>query len=360
MNHPTESSPVPAADHQEVESAALPPGWIAETPQPVDAADLHALLQRHEVVASGAASADLAVVEADISEAGMQTHRHLMLRDEAAKARGWATVHDRAEGRVLVSVAVDPGLEAATADKAADALFGWIARASAQLALDRGLDMTQMDSGAFADDPRQQRWLAGAGFEHTRSWLQMSRPVTPADSDTDAASELDPAVVVRRVRRAGDGMPEQEDLVTVHDVLEEAFTDHFNYRFEPFDEFCSRLREDPGHRWDHWWIAELIDDSSEAPRPAGVLVATVSPGEGDAPAGSYVAYLGVLRSARGRGAARSLLSAVIVDAAERGRDRVGLEVDADSPTGADDLYLSTGFVTSCLTQSWHRDLPVTA
>ena len=86
-------------------------------------------------------------------------------------------------------------------------------------------------------------------------------------------------------------MPEQEDLTTVHDVLEEAFTDHFNYHFEPFDEFCSRLREDPGHRWDHWWIAELVDGSNPAPRPAGVLVATVSPGHDDAPAGSYVAYL---------------------------------------------------------------------
>jgi len=188
----------------------------------------------------------------------------------------------------------------------------------------------------------------------------MSRPVTPAEADLEAPPELDPAVVVRRVRRAGHGMPEQEDLVTVHDVLEEAFTDHFNYHYETFDEFCSRLREDPGHRWDHWWIAELVDDSADAPRPAGVLVATVSPGDGDAPDGSYVAYLGVLRSARGTGVARSLLNTVIVDAAERGRDRVGLEVDADSPTGAVDLYASTGFRTSYITQSWHRDLPVDA
>ncbi len=76
------------------------------------------------------------------------------------------------------------------------------------------------------------------------------------------------------------------------------------------------------------------------------------------PDGSYIAYLGVLRSARGRGAARALLHAVVADAAERGRDRVGLEVDADSPTGAVGLYESTGFVTSYVTQSWHRALRV--
>jgi mycothiol synthase len=352
----TDSRSVPSPDCQEIEFAALPPGWVSVTPRAVDAADLHALLHRHEVVARGRSSTARAVVDADLSATGMQTRRHLVLRDEAARARGWATVHDRAAGRVLVSVVVDPGLEADTADKIADALFAWAARASADLALDRGLNVTQMDSGAFDEDARQQRWLAGAGFTHTRTWLQMSRPVTPADADL--SPDLDPAVVVRRVSRAGDAMPEREDVVTVHDVLEEAFTDHFNYHYETFDEFCSRLREEPGHRWDHWWIAELVDDSAAVPRPAGVLVATASPGDGDAPEGSYVAYLGVLRSARGRGVARSLLNTVIVDAAERGRDRVGLEVDADSPTGAVDLYTSTGFRTSFITQSWHRDLPV--
>jgi hypothetical protein len=49
---------------------------------------------------------------------------------------------------------------------------------------------------------------------------------------------------------------------------------------------------------------------------------------------------------------------VIADAAERGRDRVGLEVDADSPTGAEGLYLSMGWQTRYVTESWHRNVPV--
>jgi len=353
---PTDRS-VPSSDGGEIEFAALPPGWVSVTLRAGDAADLLALLHRHEVVAHGRSSTARTAVDTEVSATGMQIRRHVLLRDERATARGWATVHDRAAGRVLVSVLVDPALEANKADKIADTLFAWTARASIDLALDRRVDVTQMDSGAFNEDPRQQRWLARAGFTHTATWLQMSRPVTPADADLQAPSELDPNVVVRRVRRAGHRMPDQEDLETVYNVLEKAFTDHFNYHYETFDEFFSRLREDPGHRWDHWWIAELID-GSEAPRPAGVLVATVSPGHDDAPAGSYVAYLGVLRSARGTGVARSLLNAVIVDAAERGRDRVGLEVDAHSSTGAVDLYTSTGFHTVGSTQSWHRDLPV--
>jgi ribosomal protein S18 acetylase RimI-like enzyme len=71
-----------------------------------------------------------------------------------------------------------------------------------------------------------------------------------------------------------------------------------------------------------------------------------------------VSYLGVLQSARGRGVAKSLLRTIIADAAARGRDWVGLEVDADSPTGADGLYVSMGWETSYVTESWHRDVPV--
>jgi hypothetical protein len=37
---------------------------------------------------------------------------------------------------------------------------------------------------------------------------------------------------------------------------------------------------------------------------------------------------------------------------------VGLEVDADSPTGADALYESLGWTTSYVTESWHRKIPV--
>ena len=73
-------------------------------------------------------------------------------------------------------------------------------------------------------------------------------------------------------------MPDEDDLRTVHDMLESAFADHFNCHEETFDEFLFRLREDPGHRWDHWWIAELVD--GDEPEPAGALVGAVSEGSG--------------------------------------------------------------------------------
>ena len=69
-------------------------------------------------------------------------------------------------------------------------------------------------------------------------------------------------VEIRRVRRDnGVGMPEESDLRAVHDVLEASFADHFNSYRETFEEFVSRLREDPGHQWDHWWLA-TVDGSA--------------------------------------------------------------------------------------------------
>jgi ribosomal protein S18 acetylase RimI-like enzyme len=250
---------------------------------------------------------------------------------------------------MLLTVLVDWRLGTDLADRAAAVLLRWGEKVARRVGSERGLEVQQVDSGAFAADDRQQRWLAEAGFERVRVWWQMSRPVTPDEAQRPV--ETGAGVRIRLVRRQGTGMPDEEDLRTVHDVLESAFADHFNSHEETFEEFLGRLREDAGHRWDHWWIAELVD--GPVPEPAGALV-------GSASEGSYVEYIGVLPSARGRGVARSLLRTVIADAAANGRDRVGLEVDADSPTGAERLYESMGWSTSYVTESWHKDVSVSS
>jgi ribosomal protein S18 acetylase RimI-like enzyme len=257
---------------------------------------------------------------------------------------------------MLLGVVVDPRLADDPADRAADALFAWGERVAVDVAARRGLATQQVDSGAFADDDRQHRWLRRQRFERVRTWWQMSRPVSSSDAELKPSPRA--GVRIRLVERQDDGLPSEADLRVVHDVLETSFEDHFNSHEETFDEFVSRLRADPGHRWDHWWIAELLDDPAVGPVPAGALVASVS----DAPQGvqgSYVEYIGVLQSARGRGVATSLLHTVIADAAARGRSSVGLEVDADSPTRADALYTSMGWQTVYVTESWHKDVRVT-
>jgi ribosomal protein S18 acetylase RimI-like enzyme len=289
-----------------------------------------------------------------VSKQGYLTRENIVLRDPSGRSRGWASAHDRAAGRMLLVVVVDWLLEEEVADRAAEVLFEWADEVARRFGAERDLDVQQIDCGVFADDRRQQRWLRRAGYEKVRTWWQMSRPVSTDEVDLGSATGA--GVRIRPVERQGSGMPDEDDLRTVHDILESAFADHFNSHEETFDEFVFRLREDPGHRWDHWWIAELLD--GDTPAPAGALVGVVSEGSGSTPDGSYVEYIGVLQNARGRGVAKSLLRTVIADAAGRGRDRVGLEVDADSPTGADRLYRAMGWSTQYVTESWHRNVPV--
>ncbi len=332
----------------------LPAGLAARVPTAADAPAVAELVGAHQRAAKGSSAVDPDAVLAQLAGTGSWTRRQALLHDGGGRLLAWLSVHDRAAGRTLVEVTVDPELPGPQARQLALALFAAAERHAVDIAGMRRLPATLLDSGAYADDVRQQGWLRAAGFEHRRTWLQMTRPVDPGE-----AKSLSPAregVVVRPVEQHEDGLPVARDLQAVHRVLEESFEDHFSSYRESFPEFVMRLREDPGHRWDHWWLASV--STAEGLLPAGALVCSVLGADGTGREGSYVDYIGVHRRARGRGVAKALLHTVIADAARRGRNRVGLEVDADSSTGADGLYTAMGWVTDHRTQSWHRDVLV--
>jgi GNAT superfamily N-acetyltransferase len=336
------------------EPLGLPADWSVDVPDPdADLERLTALLRDHERHGRGWPGADEDDVLVEVT--GLATRQNVVIRDGAGLIRAWGSVHDRAIGRMLFIHIVERGLTGSLGRACSQILVEWAVAQAREVGAARGLEVQQIDTGAFADDERQHRWLAADGFTRVRTWWQMSRPVTPDEASLVDSPERwsDRGVTFRLVRRGEDSRPIEEDLREVHDVLEAAFTDHFNSKPETFDEFVFRLREDPGHRWDHWWIASL-DATGE---PAGALVGTHS-AAARGPDGSYVSYIGVVEAARGRGVAKGLLRTIVADAATRGRNRVGLEVDADSSTGADQLYLSLGWRTSYVTESWHRDVPV--
>lgn len=335
----------------------LPPGWSSRAPGADDLDRLVELGTARRRAARGSGSADAEAVTAEVVGRGSWTRRQMVACDPAGEVHGWATVHDRAAGRTVVELTVDPALADEVADAVAAGLIRWLETTALAYAAERGLPGTQLDALLDEGDERQQRWLGVASYACTRRWLNLSRPVDPAERLPGPRA----GVTVRRVgvHDLGDGttMPVAEDLQAVHRVLEESFEDHFNSYRESFAEFAARLREDPGHRWDHWWLALVEVEGAQV--PGGALVSSVLPADADGVEGSYIDYIGVHRRARGMGVAKSLLHKVISDAADRGRNRVGLEVDADSPTGADGLYLAMGWQTRYVTQSWQRDVRLT-
>jgi GNAT superfamily N-acetyltransferase len=330
---------------------ALPPGWTARPPQPGDVPALAELTAEHSRSVVGSAAVDLDAVATEAVGLGSWTRRQLVVLDQVGQPQAWVRVQDRAAGRTVVVVTVHPGCEEGAL---AAGLYGWAEAAALQVARQRQLAATQLDSSAYAADSRQRGWLAEAGYRHTRTWLQMSRPVLPEEAAPGGLPALRAGVTVRPVASHDNGLPVAADLQLVHQLLEESFADHFNSYRESFPEFVQRLREDPGHRWDHWWIASVDIDGVDV--PAGAVVSSVLPADETGRHGSYVDYIGVHRRVRGRGVAKALIHTVIADAARRGRNRVGLEVDADSPTGADALYVSMGWVSRYQTESWHKSV----
>ncbi len=345
MTSDVEQVPVP-------QPLGLPPGWTVRGPV-LD--DLHVLVKLRgadRLEHTGSASVDCKAIESEVAGPASWTRRQLLAVDPDGQPRAWIIVHDRAAGRTMVAQYVDRSLgeEAATV---AGVLYAWGEDQAREICALREVTATRLDASPFADDTVQQQWLADAGYTKRRTWPQMTRPVT-ADEATSLPAPRE-GVTIRRVASHENGLPIAGDLQLVHEMLEASFEDHFNSYRESFPEFVQRLREDPGHRWDHWWLA-FVEGEDGQPLAAGAVVGTVLPENSEGHEGSYIEYIGVHRQARGRGVAKALLRAVIADAAERGRDRVGLEVDADSPTGADGLYDSMGWKTDYVLESWFKEL----
>ncbi|GAA1484334.1 GNAT family N-acetyltransferase [Brachybacterium fresconis] len=264
----------------------------------------------------------------------------------------WVALEDRARGRTDLQFVV--AREAPERKALAAALLDWAVEVGGSFARHRGVESTQMSCDTNELDVDRARLLQAAGYEKVRTWLHMRRSVT-AD-DADGGPEPREGTRMRPVHRHDSGLPVAQDVRTVHRMLEESFADHWGSYRESFAEFVQRLIETPEEAaWDHWWIAEI--EREEMWLPAGGLVAARMPATPTLGEGTYLEYLGVHRSARGHGIAKSLLGAAIRDAAERGRTHVDLEVDADSPTGADGLYESMGWATYERTQSWHSSAP---
>ena len=106
----------------------LPEGWSASEPDAGDAPEITALLRRHEERGRGWASAGEDDVLIEVSARGYITRENVILRDAEGELRGWASAHDRAAGRMLLVVVVDPRLDETdpeTADRVAEVLFAW-------------------------------------------------------------------------------------------------------------------------------------------------------------------------------------------------------------------------------------------
>ena len=86
-------------------------------------------------------------------------------------------------GRMLFLHIVERDLPEAVGRACSDVLVDWAVGQANEVGAARGLAVQQIDTGAFADDERQHRWLAASGFERVRTWWHMRRPVAPEEAE---------------------------------------------------------------------------------------------------------------------------------------------------------------------------------
>jgi mycothiol synthase len=136
----------------------------------------------------------------------------------------------------------------------------------------------------------------------------------------------------------------QEEVA--YDVHQETFEDSWDHVREPYDEWRHYLVDTETFDPSLWFVAWDGDD------PAGIALCRA---RGDL---GWVGVLGVRRAWRRRGVGRALLLHALQQFRSRGLPRGGLGVDAESLTGAHELYASAGM--RVMRELGHYEKPVPA
>jgi mycothiol synthase len=132
-----------------------------------------------------------------------------------------------------------------------------------------------------------------------------------------------------------------------------SFADHYDFNSAEFVaewEYCDNV---PTLRPELSWVAEDSDRNIVA--LCIIDVGMVKNNLTGAPA-ALVTYVGTIREWRGKGLARSLLLRCVQSLRDAGIEDVYLNVDADSPTGANRLYEAEGFTVLRTALQYERKL----
>jgi mycothiol synthase len=189
-------------------------------------------------------------------------------------------------------------------------------RASELLA---GVPSARFRHAINAGDRAAAATLAASGLRPVRHFWHMQ---------IDLAAGFEPGPTPKGIRISG--IDPRVHLPAVHAVLEEAFADHWGHHREPFDQWAKQQTGSPSYDPTLWLLA------TEGGKPAGALTASVAGDRG------WVDQLGVLAPWRGRGIGGALLRRSFATSVRRGLQRILLNVDADNPTGATNLYEHVG------------------
>ncbi|WP_153503105.1 GNAT family N-acetyltransferase [Cumulibacter manganitolerans] len=308
--------------------------------EPADVPAVLTLLRAHEAAVSGEPSWNEGeVAEPFTTDKGRRDTRMVVGERDGAVVAHFLATRDTAD-RWYGDATVDVSLPAAAHADLTHTGLAWVERTAATNA--EGTQRVRITHWCWENDARFAESLAAAGYQPVRAFIEMHL-------DLDGRASTPPTDAVR-IRQADLSDLAGPDARMMYELISESFRDHYDYHERTYDEWLERRTAGANYDPDGWFIAE-VDGT-----PAGGLIHDT--GYVAEHGANYVANLGTLRWARGRGVAKALLEHSFARAAAQGRRAVKLHVDAESPTGATALYESVGMHRHKVGQEWQRFVPV--
>jgi len=171
------------------------------------------------------------------------------------------------------------------------------------------------------------RVLKAYGFNLVRHFLRMEINLEEAPP----APEIPAGLIIEPINI-------EKELKAAIEAREAIFTDHWGYVEKPLDELMAQwehfIKSDKDFDPSLWFLAKSGDRITGICRCSGVMV--------EDPDIGWVNELGVCKSWRRKGLGMALLQKAFHEFHHRGKQRVGLGVDASSLTNATRLYEKAG------------------
>ncbi len=294
----------------------LAPGYVIRRPQPTDATAVHALIVASDIAEFGEASGyGLDELEDDWTRIDLDLDAWVAI-DPSGELAGYGYIQQQRYVRIDVEIYVHPthfdrGIGSTLIHRAEDRAREFVPHAPPQTRV-------VLQNWINALNPDACSLLEREGYQAVRYFRRMETELT----DEPAAPAWPEGI---RVRAAAP----DEDLQPFYETSEEAMADHWGHVGSSFGEW---QKQSVGQNFDPalWFLAL---DGNE---PVGVALCAISDGIG------WIDTLGVRRPWRRRGLGAALLQHAFREFHRRGLPRVGLGVDAASPSGATRLYEQAG------------------